>query len=390
MISALFLDELTELAADTPSEQVCCVLAYRRSVSEHSRDLPRPRDDLAGFAPYRTQQMAADVRLHANEWTEPNPAGSWLTPQELDALLLNRYPAPALELRHTLARRYGVAPDQVIFGNGSNEVLLNTFLVFGGRDRRTLLFQPTYSMHRRLAITAGGEVVDELVGLPYELDAGTALDAATRVRPDIVVFTSPNNPTGNLIAPDVILAVARAHPRALVLVDEAYAEFAGTSLVPVLGDHPNVVVSKTFSKVRAAAGLRLGILIAQPEIADMYRAVQLPYNLSAITLAVASKIAKDDGAIAERVAQCATERARVYQALGQLPTVETYPSVTNFILFRMKDRDAAAAHARFLAKGVLIRDISGWPGCEGCLRVSIGTAAENDRFIAAIRHALAA
>ena len=353
-------------------------------------ELPRPRDDLAGVAPYRTQQMAAEVRLHANEWTEPNPAGSWLTPQELDALLLNRYPAPALELRNTLARRYGVSPDQLIFGNGSNEVLLNTFLVFGGRDRRTLLFQPTYSMHRRLAITAGGDVVDELVGLPYELDTRSALDAATRARPDIVVFTSPNNPTGNEIAPEVIFAVARAHPRALVLVDEAYAEFAGTTVVPQLADRPNIVVSKTFSKVRAAAGLRLGILIAHPRIADMYRSVQLPYNLSAITLAVATKIAKDEAVIAGRVAQCATERARVYAALREAAAVEAYPSVTNFILFRMRARDAAAAHARFLAKGVLIRDVSGWPGCDGCLRVSIGTAAENDRFIAAIPHALAA
>jgi len=351
-------------------------------------ELPRPRDDLAGFAAYRTQQMPADVRLHANEWTEPNPAGTWLTPEELDAVLLNRYPTPALDLRGALADRYGVAPEQLILGNGSNEVLLNTFLVFGGRDRRTLLFQPTYSMHRRLATTAGGEVVDEVVGLPYSLDSRRALDAAERARPHIVVFTTPNNPTGNEIPFDAILAVARAHPRTLVLVDEAYADFSGNTLVPRLAEHPNIVVSKTFSKARASAGLRVGVLIAHPALADLYRAVQLPYNVSALTLAVAAKIAKDDAAVTRRVAQCATERARVFAALGKARTVEVYPSVTNFILFRMKDRDAAAAHARFLSRGVLIRDVSTWPSCEGCLRVSIGTAAENDRFIEAIGTAL--
>jgi histidinol-phosphate aminotransferase len=352
-------------------------------------ELPRPRDDLAGFAAYRTQQMPAEVRLHANEWTEPNPAGTWLTPDELDAVLLNRYPTPALDLRGALADRYGVAADQLILGNGSNEVLLNTFLVFGGRDRRTLLFQPTYSMHRRLATTAGGEVIDEVIGLPYVFDAKRALAAAERARPEIVVFTTPNNPTGNEIPFEAILAVARAHPRALVLVDEAYADFSGHTLVPRLAEHPNIVVSKTFSKARAAAGLRVGVLIAHPALAELYRAVQLPYNVSALTLAVASKIAKDDAAVARRVAQCATERARVYAALTRARTVEVYPSVTNFILFRMKDRDAAAAHARFLARGVLIRDVSSWPSCEGCLRVSIGTPAENDRFIEAIGTALA-
>jgi len=353
-------------------------------------DLPKPRPDLVGFAPYRTQQMEADVRLNANEWAEPNRAGTWLTPAELDAVLLNRYPTPALELRHALARRYGVAPEQLVLGNGSNEVLLNTFLVFGGHDRRTLLFQPTYSMHGRLAVIAGGTVVDELVGLPYDLTAERALAATQRAKPEIVVFTTPNNPTGNEIGADVILSVARANPRTLVLVDEAYSDFAGTTLLPSLDANPNMVISKTFSKVRAAAGLRLGVLITHPEIADMFRAVQLPYNVSALTHAVAAKIAKDDAAIARRVAQCAIERARVTAALASASTVEVYPSVTNFVLFKVKDGDTAGAHARFLARSVLIRDISSWPGCAGCLRVSIGTPKENDRFIAAIPQALAA
>ena len=351
-------------------------------------ELPEPRDDLAGFAAYRTQQMPAEVRLHANEWAEPNPAGSWLNPEELDALLLNRYPAPAGELRRALGERYGVAPDQVLLGNGSNEVLLNTFLIFGGHGRSTLLFQPTYSMHRRLAITAGGTVVDEVLGLPYELTEERALRAATQHRPRIVVFTTPNNPTGNEVAHDVILAVAEALPRALVLVDEAYSDFTGRTIVPRISERPNIVVSKTFSKVRAAAGLRLGVLIAHPALVDHYRAVQLPYNVNAITHAVATKIVRDDAAIAQRVAQCTTERERVTAALRRSDRVDVYPSVTNFVLFRVKDRETAAAHARFLERGVLIRDISSWPACEGCLRVSIGMPNENDRFIAAIPHAL--
>src|SRR6266498_2045028 len=352
--------------------------------------LPKPRSDLAAFQQYRTGQVKADVRLNANEWAEPNPAGDWLTPTELDAVLLNRYPSSAVDLRALLADRYHVEPDQLVLGNGSNEVLLNTFLVFGGHGRKTLLFQPTYSMHGRLTTIAGGTVVDEIIGLPYDITRDRAVATAAKARADIIVFTTPNNPTGNEVPFDAILAVAEAHPETLVLVDEAYSDFAGTTMLPELATHPNMVISKTFSKVRAAAGLRVGILVTHPAVAELFRAVQLPYNVSSLTHAVAAKIARDDASVTRRVAQNHRESGRVYDALKKVRAIETYPSVTNFILFRMKEEKPAAVHARFLEKGVLIRDISMWPGCAGCLRVSIGTPEENGRFIAALDHVFAA
>jgi len=349
-------------------------------------ELPRPRADLTGFGAYRTQQQAADVRVQANEWAEPNPAARWLTTDELRDVLLNRYPSgqAAAALRQALASEYGVGADQIILGNGSNELLLSTFLVFGGAGRTTLLFQPTYSMHARLAVIAGGTVAEELVGLPYELGVDQALAAVRRAQPAIVAITSPNNPTGNSVPGEVALAIARAYPQMLVLHDEAYADFAGTTLVPELADHPNIVVSKTFSKVRAAAGLRLGILIAHPDLAELYRAAQLPYSISAITLAVGLKMVRADDQIGARVERCRVERERIAAALATVPAVTAFPSVTNFILVRVHDGDSAAVHARFLAEGVLIRDISMWPGCAGCVRISVGTREENDRIIAAI------
>jgi histidinol-phosphate aminotransferase len=309
-----------------------------------------------------------------------------LGPAELDDILLNRYPTAlaSAQLREALAGRYGVRPDQLIFGNGSNEVLLNTFLVFGGHGRTTLLFQPTYSMHARLTQIAGGTVADEHIGLPYALTTERALAALDRVRPAIVCFTTPNNPTGNLIDEAVILAAAERRPDTLVLVDEAYSDFAGNTIVPEMPDHPNIVVTKTFSKVRAAAGLRLGVLVVDPRIADIFRAVQLPYNVSPLTTVIGGRIAQRDDDVVRRVAQCATERERVHTALRRSPGVEVFPSVTNFILFRLADRAPADVHARFLEHSVLLRDVSAWPGCAGCLRVSIGTAAENERVIAAI------
>ena len=348
--------------------------------------LPRPRADLATFQAYRTQQMAADVRVNANEWAEPHPAGLYLSPHELNDILLNRYPtaAASAELRAALAERFGVKPDQLIFGNGSNEMLLNTFLVFGGHGRTTLLFQPTYTMHARLTQVAGGISVDENVGLPYEVTLKGALAAMERTKPNIVCFTTPNNPTGNLIDDAIILEVATRYPETLVLVDEAYSDFAGNTVVHEIAAHPNIVVTKTFSKVRAAAGLRLGILIVDPRVGEIFRAVQLPYNVSPLTTVVGGKLARRDDDLRRRIAECATGRDMVYAALKRAPGVEVFPSVTNFILFRLRDRTPAEVHAAFLQHSVLLRDVSSWPGCAGCLRVSIGTPAENERVIAAV------
>jgi histidinol-phosphate aminotransferase len=150
-----------------------------------------------------------------------------------------------------------------------------------------------------------------------------------------------------------------------------------------------MVISKTFSKVLASAGLRIGILITHPLITDVFKSVQLPFNVSSLTQAVAVKIAKDEAAIKSRIEICHRERERVSRALADAD-VDVHPSVTNFLLFRLRDGKPADVHARFLEKGILIRDVSMWPSNEGCLRVSIGTPAENDRFIAAIKHALPA
>jgi len=146
-------------------------------------------------------------------------AGRYITPEELNGVLLNRYPGRGDDLREILAARWGTKADRLILGNGSNELLLQVFLVFGGHGRKTLLFHPTYSMHGRLTQLAGGTVVTEMVGLPYEVTKERALAAMAKVRPEIVVFTTPNNPTGGEIDGEVILAVAERFPETLVLVD---------------------------------------------------------------------------------------------------------------------------------------------------------------------------
>src|SRR2546421_5737001 len=209
-----------------------------------SGNLPRPRDSLAEATPYRTDTHEAEVRLQSNEWTEPTPLRRYLTPADLESALINRYPdIAAANLRTLLARRWGVTPDQIIFGNGSNEVLLYTFLIFGGADRTLLVFTPTYTMYARLGRLTGMRVREERVGVPYALDAARVRDAVARVRPDVVCFSSPNNPTGDIVDDATILAAAGA-PRTLVLVDEAYAEFSGQTFLRRIAEQPTVLVAR--------------------------------------------------------------------------------------------------------------------------------------------------
>jgi histidinol-phosphate aminotransferase len=345
--------------------------------------IPRPREELRVFTQYGARQTADAIRLNANEWPEATPAGSYVTQAELDRIVLNRYPGAAAEIRQILSKQYGVQPEQLFFGNGSNDTIMQLFLVFGGHGRTTLLFQPTYNLHGRFTVMAGGTLASEMVGLPYRVERQRALEAAARVRPDIVCFCTPNNPTGTLIDDDVILAVAGQHPETLVLVDEAYSDIPGRTLLPALADHPNIVISKTFSKVHAAAGLRFGILVMHPALAEQMRAVAVSFNVGVLTYAVAAKIARDEAAVSERIAFVRRERERVFAEMRRVPGIEPFPSEANFILFRVGG-DTAAAQQRFLQHGVAIRDMSPWTGCEGCLRVSIGTREENDRFLAAL------
>ena len=350
--------------------------------------IPQPREQLRVFTMYGQRPVGDAARLNANEWPEPTPASRYVTSDELERVLLNRYPGPAMEIRQVLAKQYGVGPEQLVFGNGSNDTILQLFLVFGGHGRKTLLFQPTYNLHGRFTLLSGGTLESEMIGLPYHVTTARALDAAARVQPDIVCFCTPNNPTGTVIEDDVILAVAEAHPETLVLVDEAYADIAGRTLLPAVADHPNLVISKTLSKVHAAAGLRFGVLVMHPELVETMRTVAVSFNVGVVTYALAAKVARDEDGVRRRVEQVRSERERVYAAMRQVHGIEPFPSQANFILFRVGG-DTAAAVARFLDQGVAIRDMSPWTGAEGCLRVSIGTPAENDRFLAALANVFA-
>jgi histidinol-phosphate aminotransferase len=343
------------------------------------------RDDLRGLSAYGAPQLHVPVRLNTNENPYPMPpAVAAALAARLTAAVadLNRYPdRDAVELRTALAGYLGVAPDRTWAANGSNEIQQELLQLFGGPGRTAMGFEPSYSMHRLLAL---GTATGWLAGrrdADFGLTPASAADQIRAVAPDIVFLCAPNNPTGTALPPAVLDAVLDAAP-GIVIVDEAYAEFArpGTaSALAALADHPRLVVTRTMSKAFACAGVRLGYLAAAPEIVEAVQLVRLPYHLSALTQ-IAARVALDH--VGDLLASVEAIKAGRDHLVADLRAggFTVADSDANFVLFGGL-ADEKATWQALLDRGVLIRDV----GLPGWLRVSVGTAEENAAFLAAIR-----
>jgi histidinol-phosphate aminotransferase len=345
------------------------------------------RDDLAGLEPYGAPQLEVPVRLNTNETAEPPPVG-YLdeVARRIQDLELNRYPdRPHRHLRELLGARIGAPWTQTWAANGSNEILAQLFQAYGGPTRRAVTVAPGYSMY---------PVIAQVTMTPFEtVDLEDDFSWSDRVVDeiadrdgDIVILANPNNPTGVPVDLRYVEAL-HAATRALLIVDEAYVEFGGTSAGALLAQLPRLVVVRTFSKAFRLAGLRLGYLYAQPWVVDDIRRVRLPYHLDAIKQVAAVIALEQEGAFLDHRARVAAERERIADGLARIPGVVQWPSVANFVLFRVDD--ATAVFDALLARGVLVRDFSTKPRLEGCLRVTIGTATENDAFLQALADVMA-
>jgi histidinol-phosphate aminotransferase len=354
-------------------------------------DLPL-RDDLRGEHPYGAPQLDVPIALNTNENSFPLP------PQLVAAIpaavaavadSLNRYPdREATALRADLASYlgHGLGVDEVWAANGSNEILQQLFQAFAGPGRTVLGFTPSYSMHPILARGTGSRFIDGMRGEDFSLDAATVGDQIDQHRPDVVILCSPNNPTGTALGIDVVRAAIARAP-GMVIVDEAYAEFAragSTSAIELLPDAPRLVVTRTMSKAFGMAGLRLGYLAAAAGVIDAVQLVRLPYHLSAVSQAVARAALQHTPALLSAVEAIKAQRDRIVAdctAMGCLCA----PSDANFVLFG-GFADAPAVWQALLDRGVLVRDV----GLAGWLRVTAGTEAETTGFLDALRDVLGA
>ena len=352
------------------------------------------REDLRGQTAYGAPQLDVPVRLNTNENSYAVPAevvAAMTTALAEAAVDLNRYPdreftALREDLAGWLTAQTGVElqADQVWAGNGSNEVLQHVVQAFAGPGRIALGFTPAYSMHPIISRTMGTTWIDGVRGAAtgvFDLTADAVVAQVREHEPHVVFLCSPNNPTGTALGLDVVQAVLEAAPTTVVVVDEAYAEFArpGTpSAVELLAAYPTLVVTRTMSKAFALAGGRLGYLVADPAVIDALRLVRMPYHLSTQTQVIARAALAQRTALLAEVDAIKEQRDRIVReltAMGYPPV----PSDANFVLFGGL-ADAAATWQDLLAHGVLIRDV----GIPHYLRVTAGTPSETTAFLDAM------
>jgi len=354
-------------------------------------DTPVPlRDALVGVDPYGAPEIDGVVRLNVNE--NPYAPSPTLLAALTDAVQvslaeINRYPdRDATALRRDLAAYlgHGLTGDQVWAANGSNEVMTHLLLAFGGPGRTVATCEPTYSMYPQYARDTMTRFVTVPRAADYTVDTASLARLWEDVRPDILVLTTPNNPTGTLTPLDVVEAAAAMAPW-LVVVDEAYQEFTPDpteSAVALLPQHRNLVVARTMSKAFALAGVRLGYLAADTSVVDACRIVRLPYHLATQTQALARAALANAAEPLRHVAEL-RQTCQATQAWMRALGLTVPPSESNFALFGPFD-DRHAIWQALLDRGVLVREVD--PA--GFLRVSMGTPAETEQFRQALADVL--
>jgi histidinol-phosphate aminotransferase len=352
---------------------------------------PQVRPDVALMEGYHSPQVAVDVRLNTNESPVPPPAGfTQRLAEQLATVDWNRYPdRSARALRAALAARYAVEPQQVFAANGSNEVLLCALLAYGGAGRTVAVFEPTYALHAHIARIAGTSVVEGRRRHDLALDLDEVRRVIAKSQPEVVFLCSPNNPTGIVDPPEAVHDVLSlvAPYGGLVIVDEAYGQFAPSSAVSLVDEDTPLLVSRTFSKTWSMAAARLGYGIGPSWLVDELDKIALPYHLDAVKQ-LAGCLALEYGAEMDaRVAALVEERGRLVAALHELP-VTVWPSGANFVLFRADAWDGDDVWQQLVDRSVLVRNVAGFPGLDGCLRVTVGTPDEDDRFLSALKEIL--
>jgi len=373
------------------------------------------------LAPYTLALREAPVKINQNEnpWDLPKAVKRRVLAQAL-ARPWSRYPDfDPRELLLALARFSGWRADGILAGNGSNEMIEALLLVTVGPGTKVVIPEPTFTLYALMTTILGGEPVRValsprgtpvasgpegpavsatagpsgrveqgplgVTGLTYDVRA--LLKAREESQPPLTIVCSPNNPTGSSLSIAEVESLCLSGD-GLVVIDEAYHEFSGRTVVPLLERHPNLVVLRTFSKAMALAGLRVGYLLASPDLVREVNKARLPYNLNFFSQAAAIAALEEEDALAKSVRRLVAEKERLLARLADVPGVRAWPSDANFFLLECLAADPKAVFAGLLRRGVLVRDVTSYPMLSRCLRVSVGSEKENDAFLHALGTAL--
>ena len=334
---------------------------------------------------YTLSPHHASVKINQNE----NP---WDAPADIKEEVLRRFAARQwsrypefvpVSLHERLAEFAGWTADGVVAGNGSNELIQAVLMVAIERGKRVLICEPTFTLYRQVATVLGGEVETVLLTPELTYDVAALLEVVTEKQPDVTIICSPNNPTGCVIEADDLRRLLVA-ARGLVVIDEAYHEFAQQSVVPLLSEHENLIVLRTFSKAMAFAALRVGYLLGSVELVREIRKAVLPYNLNVFSqLAAEVALEKYSSLLGPTVEAIIAERERLYLAISQTRGLAPVLSEGNFMVVRA-EKDIRQIFEELLKRDILVRDVSRYPMLSEYFRVSVGTPEENDRLLRAL------
>lgn len=332
------------------------------------------KKDVSVLRAYNAKEIPCRVKLDANE----SPYGFRTALKAAGKINTNRYPDPeAKALKGLIAKGLGIKQDNILQGNGSDELIYYLVAAFGGP---VLYPVPTFSMYGIISQALGEKRIAIFLDKEFDLDTDRILSAIKKDRPKLIFLSSPNNPTGNCFSSDRILKIIEAS-KGIVIVDEAYQPFASEKgFLPLMKDYKNLVIMRTLSKIGLAA-LRLGFLIAEAEIIEEVNKVRLPFNVNSLSQAVALEALKNRKQFNSCIKAIVSERERLFNEMEKINGVKPFPSEANFILFKVKDPDKV--YNALLKKGILIRNIK--DVVNGCLRVTVGTPEENTAFLKALK-----
>jgi len=335
---------------------------------------------------YKLSHDRARVKINQNEnpWDAPARIKKE-TLRRLENRKWSRYPDFVPEnLRAHLAEFSGWRTDGIIAGNGSNELIQALLMVTVGPGKRVVICEPTFALYRQITTVLGGEVIGLPLTAELNYDTRALQKTVSDLQPYVTIVCSPNNPTGGLLGDQDLRALLESTD-GLVVIDEAYHEFAEHSVVPLLRDHENLVVLRTFSKAMAMAALRVGYLLAAPELASEISKAILPYNLNAVSQTaaeVAVEMYEDE--LWPLVRKIVTERERLYDQLGRIAGLTPVRSLANFMIVK-SSIDPKQVFAELIKRDILVRDVSGYPMLSDYFRLSVGTPEENDLVLSALR-----
>jgi len=347
--------------------------------------IQRVKDKVKSLKAYHVENIDCEIKLHANENSFPPPPEILKQFEEIfKATELNRYPDPHCSaLKQTLSKRLGVAPENLAIGNGSDELIQILLQIFCDPQETVGFPDPTFAMYAIIAQGMGLQLQTHPLDEQWDFKAVPFLETLEKSEARIAFLSYPNNPTGNCFSAPEVQKVIESFS-GIVVVDEAYHDFARKSFLSQLPRHNNLVILRSLSKI-GLAGLRVGYAVADPIIIDQIDKIRLPYNSNSLSQNLTNRLLNHFAPVQRQIDELLAERDRMIRGLSKFKQLTVFPSDANFVLFRV-EQDSQALFQQLMEKGILIRDLGSHPRLTNCLRVTIGTPNENKSFLEQMAH----